>query len=91
MRQLRVSEADVYRSIRLRALECDSAAFESSYEREASLDDASWRSRLATFAGRPGAVFVVDIDGRAEAMMGTNIGPVALRQIRELIADLIGL
>lgn len=61
---------DVYRSIRLRALECDAAAFESSYEREASFDDATWSSRLASFAGRPGAVFVIEIDGRAEAMMG---------------------
>ena len=75
MRQLRVSEVDVYRSIRLRALACDSDAFESSYEREAALDDASWRSRLATFAGRPGAVLVIDIDGRAEAMMGIGQGP----------------
>ena len=65
----------MYRSIRLRALECDAAAFESSYEREAAFEDASWRSRLASFAGRPGAVFVVDIDGRAEAMMGIGQGP----------------
>ncbi len=70
VRQLRASEVDVYRSIRLRALECDSAAFESSYEREVSFDDATWSSRLASFAGRPGAVFVIEIDGRAEAMMG---------------------
>ena len=66
VRQLQVSEVDVYRSIRLRALESDSAAFESSYEHEASLDDATWRSRLASFAGRPGAVFVIDIEGRAD-------------------------
>ena len=71
----------MYRSIRLRALECDSAAFESSYEREASLDDASWRSRLATFAGRPGAVFVTDVDGRAEAMMGIGQGPVEAQAV----------
>lgn len=75
VRQLRASEVDVYRSIRLRALECDSAAFESSYEREASFDDATWRSRLASFAGRLGAVFVVDVDGRTEAMMGIGQGP----------------
>ena len=38
MRQLEASEVDVYRSIRLRALECDAAAFESTYEHETSLD-----------------------------------------------------
>lgn len=81
MRHLRASEVDVYRSIRLRALECDAAAFESSYEREASFDDATWRSRLATFAGRPGAVFVVDIDGRAEAMMGIGQGPIEAQAV----------
>jgi len=81
VRQLRVSEVDVYRSIRLRALECDSAAFESSYEREASFDDATWRSRLASFAGRPGAVFVVDIDGRAEAMMGIGQGTIETQAV----------
>ncbi len=75
MRQLQASEVDVYRSIRLRALECDAAAFESSHEDEASLDDASWRSRLETFAGRPGAVFVADVDGHAEGMMGIGQGP----------------
>lgn len=81
VRQLQVSEVDVYRSIRLRALECDSAAFESSYEREASFDDATWRSRLASFAGRPGAVFVVDVDGRAEAMMGIGRGPIEAQAV----------
>ena len=81
MRQLQASEVDVYRSIRLRALECDPEAFESSYEREASFNDASWRSRLATFAGRPGAVFVVDVDGRAEAMMGIGQGPVEAQAV----------
>ncbi len=81
MRQLRASEVDVYRSIRLRALESDSAAFESGYEREASFDDATWRSRLASFAGRPGVVFVVDIDGRAEAMMGIGQGPIEAQAV----------
>lgn len=81
VRQLQVSEVDVYRSIRLRALESDSAAFESSYEHEASLDDATWRSRLASFAGRPGAVFVIDIEGRAEAMMGIGQGPVETQAV----------
>lgn len=81
VRQLRASEVDVYRSIRLRVLESDSAAFESSYERETSFDDATWRSRLASFAGRPGAVFVVDIDGRAEAMMGIGQGPIETQAV----------
>ena len=81
VRQLRASEVDVYRSIRLRALECDSAAFESSYEREASFDDATWRSRLASFAGRPGAVFVVDVDRRAEAMMGIGQGTIETQAV----------
>ena len=81
VRQLRASEVDVYRTIRLRALECDSAAFESSYEREASFDDATWRSRLASFAGRPGSVFVVEIDGRAEGMMGIGQGPIETQSV----------
>ncbi len=81
VRQLEASEVDVYRSIRLRALECDAAAFESTYEREASFDDATWRSRLASFAGRPGAVFVVEIAGRAEAMMGIGQGPIETQAV----------
>ncbi|MDE0320626.1 MAG: GNAT family N-acetyltransferase [Acidimicrobiaceae bacterium] len=81
VRQLQASEVDVYRSVRLRALKCDPAAFESSCEREAALDDATWRSRLASFAGRPGAVFVVDVDGCAEAMMGIGQGPVEAQAV----------
>lgn len=81
VRQLGASEVDAYRSIRLRALAGDAAAFDSSYEREAAFDDATWSDRLASFAGRPGAVFVVDIDGQAEAMMGIGLDPTVTQAV----------
>ena len=51
---------ELFRAIRLRALRTDPAAFGSDHERESAFDDTAWRSRLAGYAGRPGAVFAVD-------------------------------
>ncbi len=53
-----------YRSIRLRALSTNPEAFGSTYEREVTFDDATWRNRIGTFHGRPGSVFLAaDADG----------------------------
>lgn len=81
VREVQASEVDVHRSIRSLALDCDGAAFDSSYEREASFDNATWSSRLASFAGRPGAVFVADVHGRAEAMMGIGLDPIEAQAV----------
>lgn len=75
VRQLLASEFEVYRTIRLRALRGDSAAFDSSYEREALFDEATWARRLTSLQGRAGAVFVAEISGRSQGMMGLGHGP----------------
>ena len=54
----RTAHVQLYRSIRLRALEADPDAFDSNVERESSFDAAAWQERVAGFAGRPGAIFV---------------------------------
>ena len=56
--------------IRLRALQTDPAAFDSTYERELAFGDAEWRARLSSFAGHPRAVFTV-----AAAATGGRAGP----------------
>lgn len=66
---------ELFSEIRLRALRIDPAAFGSDYEREAAFDDTLWRSRLAGFAGHPGAVFCVDsIEAAPSADL---VGPLA--------------
>ena len=75
MRELSASESEVYRTVRLRALRGDPAAFDSSYEREALFDEAAWAGRLTSLGGRAGAVFVAEISGRSQGMMGIGHGP----------------
>ena len=58
-----------FSAIRLRALQTDPAAFDSTYERELAFGDAEWRARLTSFAGHPGAVFAV-FPGVATAPVG---------------------
>ena len=72
VRALQRFEVEAYKAIRLRALRADPAAFASTFEREAAFDEATWRNRLTSFAGRPGAVFVDDIDGDLQAMLGVG-------------------
>ena len=48
--------------IRLRALQTDPAAFDSTYERELAFGDDEWRARLTSFARHQGAVFAVFAD-----------------------------
>jgi ribosomal protein S18 acetylase RimI-like enzyme len=74
VRALGLDEMEAYRAIRLEALRSDPQAFASTHEREAAFDDATWRSRLAGFAGRAGAVFVVEIDGSVAGMAGIGHG-----------------
>ena len=49
----RTAHVQLYRSIRLRALEADPDAFGSNLEREAAFDTSMWQQRVAGFAGRP--------------------------------------
>lgn len=71
IRALTVDDVDVYREVRLRALRSDPGAFSSKYADNLEYDDATWRSRLTGFAGRPGQVFVdVNDDGDGDGTVG---------------------
>ncbi len=75
------SHVELFSEIRLLALCTDPAAFGSTYEREAAFDEADWRARLASFAGRPGAVFALDSSadgGRQIELVGPLIGVVGV-------------
>ena len=76
VRALLADEVSDYKAIRLRALSVDPQAFCSTHEREAAFDDATWKSRLSSFAGRPGTVLVDEIDGELLAMLGLGCSPV---------------
>lgn len=63
----------LYRSLRLRALATDPEAFGSNHAYESAFDDDTWRSRLLTFAGRPGVVMVDEVDdGQPAGMVGVG-------------------
>lgn len=51
---------EAFREIRLQALRTDPAAFGSTYEREVAFDHTAWRTRVASYTGRPGAVFLAE-------------------------------
>ena len=76
IRALLSDEVSDYKAIRLRALSVDPQAFCSTHEREAAFDETMWKGRLTSFAGRPGTVFVDEIDGELLAMLGVGCTPV---------------
>ncbi|MBO0685922.1 MAG: GNAT family N-acetyltransferase [Candidatus Dormibacteraeota bacterium] len=65
VRRLTPSAWEAWRLVRLRALAEDSAAFGSTYDREAAWSDEEWRTRTAALAP-----FVVEEDGRLVASAG---------------------
>ena len=70
VRQLGAEDVDIYREIRLAALQADPGAFASSYEREVKFDEARWRQRLTVGPdGRPIAVFAVEAE--RDQLLGT--------------------
>lgn len=73
IRRLAAQDLDLYRSIRLRALQTDPAAFGSSFERERAFDDSTWLSRLTAFAGRPGALYIEELNDCTVAIAGIGI------------------
>ena len=76
VRALLADEVSDYKAIRLRALFVDPQAFCSTHERESAFDETTWMGRLTSFAGRPGTVFVEEIDGELLAMLGVGCAPV---------------
>ena len=70
IRPLTVEHLDDYRTIRLRSLTTDPDAFGSTLARESEFNAAAWRSRLQGFAGRPGQVFIDEIDGNPVGVVG---------------------
>ncbi len=70
VRQIQSADLDVYRSLRLAALASDPGSFGSSLQREQQFDDETWANRLASFAGRPGAIFVCEALGEPVGMVG---------------------
>jgi ribosomal protein S18 acetylase RimI-like enzyme len=80
--------------IRLRALQTDPAAFDSTYERELAFGDAEWRARLTSFAGHPGAVFTVAAaatGGGADAATNeTAVAPVGMVGVGMVGVGMVG-
>ena len=76
VRALLADEVSDYKAIRLRALFVDPQAFCSTHEYESAFDETTWMGRLTSFAGRPGTVFVEEIDGELLAMLGVGCAPV---------------
>lgn len=76
----RTAHVQLYRSIRLRALEADPDAFGSNLEREAAFDNTMWQQRVAGFAGRPGAIFVARLTAALQlpATASTALGVVGI-------------
>ncbi len=72
IRALLSDEVSDYKAIRLRALFVDPQAFCSTHEYESAFDETTWMGRLTSFAGRPGTVFVEEIDGELLAMLGVG-------------------
>ncbi len=54
----------------------DPQAFCSTHEHESAFDEPAWKGRLSSFEGRPGTVFVDEIDGELLAMLGVGSTPV---------------
>jgi GNAT superfamily N-acetyltransferase len=65
IRRLAPDEWQIYRRVRLHALESDPAAFSSRFEHEAEFGEAQWRERL----GRSG-VFVAVVGGEEVGLVG---------------------
>lgn len=70
VRQLTQDDFADYRRIRLEALKTDPDAFGSHYEREATFDDETWRSRMTGPGFGPAAVFIDEVDGSAVGTTG---------------------
>jgi len=76
----RTAHVQLYRSVRLRALETDPDAFGSNATRESAFDDETWQQRVAGFAGRPGAIFVARLAAALQlpATAATAVGVVGI-------------
>ena len=76
----RTAHVQLYRSIRLRALESDPDAFGSTFERESTFDDSTWQARIAGFAGRSGAIFVARLTAALQlpSTAATAVGVVGI-------------
>ena len=74
VRALSSEDVDVYRSIRLEALQSDPGAFGSTYEHELAYDEDTWVRRMSGFGGNPGQVFVAENHGGPVGMVGIAAG-----------------
>src|SRR4051812_15050856 len=71
IRRLGSGDAELFRDVRLRALEDAPSAFSSWFAREAALDCAFWNDRVAeSAAATAGAIFVALDRGRSVGMAG---------------------
>jgi hypothetical protein len=71
IRRLGIGDAELFRAVRLRALEDAPYAFSSWLAREAALDSAFWNDRVAeSAAATTGAIFVAVDRGRSLGMAG---------------------
>jgi RimJ/RimL family protein N-acetyltransferase len=73
IRGLTGDDAELYRTIRLRALSADPDAFASTHERESEFDESTWRTRLAGFRDRPGRVFIDESGGEVTGIVGIGL------------------
>ena len=76
----RTAHVQLYRSIRLRALEADPEAFGSNLDRESAFDNTMWQERVAGVAGRPGAIFVARLTAALQlpSTASTAVGVVGI-------------
>jgi ribosomal protein S18 acetylase RimI-like enzyme len=76
----RTAHVQLYRSIRLRALQADPDAFDSNLEREAAFDNTVWQQRVAELDGRPGTIFVARLTAALQlpATASTALGVVGI-------------
>ena len=73
IRRLTANDVNVYRTIRLTALQTDRDAFGSTFERESLFDETTWLERITTFKNKPNTVVIEEIEGQPIAVGGIGI------------------
>jgi GNAT superfamily N-acetyltransferase len=70
LEQVRVEATQIFKAVRLRALEDSPSAFGSTYAREAQFTDAEWAARAMRWDGEQGVGYLAIEDGVACGIAG---------------------